>query len=232
MLRWILLAFVAGLAALVARFPLSWGANIFVPDDVKLAAPDLKYHGTIWSGTASGLPLFGTANFKVQPLKRTISVESGNGRNYFAGELGTSHATDLNLRMDLLTVPFSDGRLQGLLGEIAAIISEAEYTSEACLSATGRATTDVLQRNGGAIQWTGPKLEGPIRCENGALIADLSGRDAGQNITASISLSPSGEYRADISAQTNRPEADAVLPLFGFTRSGRNFKLTEQGRWR
>ena len=51
-------------------------------------------------------------------------------------------------------------------------------------------------------------------------------------VDATIRMAPDGIYRADISVRTRREEADVVLPLFGFTRSGGSFLLTEQGRWR
>ena len=134
--------------------------------------------------------------------------------------------------MDIATIPFTDGRLQGLRGDFSARLSELQVSEQSCQSASGTVRTDVLQRNGGQIQWTGPELTGPIRCESGALIADLSGRDAEQTITALVKIMPDGLYRADISVRTLRVEADAVLPLFGFSRSGQNFVLTEQGKWR
>lgn len=134
--------------------------------------------------------------------------------------------------MDFASVPFTDGRLRGLRGDVTALILDMQFSEQSCQSATGTIQTDVLQRNGGTIQWTGPELTGPIRCEDGALIADLSGQDTEQAISALIRLVPDGTYRADINVRTLRAEADAVLPLFGFSRSGQSFVLTEQGKWR
>ena len=232
MLRWILPALLSGVVALIACFPMRWAAGWALPDDVKTMAPDLDMRGTIWRGTVSGLPLFGTANVNIAPLSRSLNIQSGQGANYFAGLISPSEATDVDVRMDFATVPFTDGRLQGLRGDFTAQISQMSFSGQSCEAATGTARTDVLQRNGGTIDWTGPELAGPIRCEEGALIANLSGQDAQQKITALIRLIPDGTYRADINVQTRRVEADAVLPLFGFSRSGRSFVLTEQGKWR
>ena len=232
MLRWVLPALLSGLAAIVAYFPLGWGAGIFVPEDVKTIAPDLSYSGTIWTGTVSGLPILGTANLDISPFSRRVHLVSGEGRNYASAELGPNSAKDVNLRIDLSDLPLSDDRLKGLRGELSAKISEIILNDQTCQTATGSLQTDVLQRNGGLIEWTGPELSGPIRCEDGALIADLSGRDAQQTISALIRMLPDGSYRAEITVRTVRAEADAILPLFGFTRSGQNFILTEQGRWR
>lgn len=229
---WVLPAVVSGIVALAAFFPIRWAAGFVLPDNIDTIAPDLEMRGTIWRGSVSGLPIFGTANVKIAPLSRSAEIESGQGRNYVSGNASPSGIKDLDFRMDLSTVPFTDGRLQGLRGEFVAQISELKIVDQSCQSATGTSRTDVLQRNGGQIQWTGPELSGPIRCENGVLIADLSGKDAQQTISALVKLSPDGTYRADVNVRTLRQEADAVLPLFGFSRSGQNFVLTEQGKWR
>jgi len=203
-----------------------------MPDDVKTFAPGLDMRGSMWRGSVTGLPVFGIANLKISPLSRSVEFESGQGGNYVSGVLSLSKVEDLDFRMDVSTVPFTDGRLQGLRGEFSALISELNIAEQSCQSAIGTARTDVLQRNGGKIQWTGPELSGPIRCEDGAVVAELSGKDAQQTINALVKLVPDGTYRADINVRTVRVEADAVLPLFGFSRSGQNFVLTEQGKWR
>jgi len=176
--------------------------------------------------------VFGTANLDIHPFSQRVRLQAGKGLNFLSGDAGRRDAKEIDLHLNLADLPVTDGRLQGLRGELTAQISQMTYDSTGCLSATGEASTDVLQRNGGSIEWTGPRLEGPISCENGVFIADLSGRDAQQTVSARVQLASDGTYRADITARTNRPEADAVLPLFGFTRSGRDFKLTEQGKWR
>ena len=232
MFRWILPALLSGIIALFSFFPLSWAAGFFVPEDAKIFAPDLAFKGTVWTGSVSGIPVFGDANFNTSVLSRRASIQSGEGRNYLSAEVTPNIATDIDLRVNFEDLPLNDGRLQGLQGELAAQISELKFDGQSCVSAAGTLRTDVLQRNGGAIQWTGPELNGPITCEEGSLLAALSGRDAEQNIEANIKFAPDGLYRADISVRTSRDEADVVLPLFGFTRSGGSFLLTEQGRWR
>ncbi len=232
MKRWILPAVVAGLAAGVAALPLDWIAPFAVPSDMQANAPDLEFHGTIWDGRVTGIPVFEASNFKVSPFARRVDVQAGDGQNFFTGRVTPSSVHDVQFWADLSTFPFTDGRLQGLKGDVSFTLSEVSYDKSGCASAIGDMRTDVLQRNGGAIQWTGPELTGPIRCEGGSIIADLSGRDTEQVISALIRLVPNGSYRADITVRTERGEADVVLPLFGFSRAGGDFKLTEQGRWR
>ena len=232
MLRWVLPALLSGVAAFIMCLPLGWAASWVLPDNVKTLAPDLEMAGTIWRGTVSGLPLMGTANVQTFPFARRVEFEAGEGRNFISGMLTPSEAKDVDVRMDFSTIPFTDGRLKGLQGDFMAQISEMIIADNACASVAGSAKTDVLQRNGGTVQWTGPELSGPIQCEEGSLVANMSGQDAQQKILAIIKLNPNGTYRAEVDVRTARPEADLVLPLFGFSRSGQSFVLTEQGKWR
>ena len=226
--RWIILAILAGLGASIAVLPLSWVASPFVPDELS----DLKFHGTIWNGTASNIPVFETANVKLDPLSLSVQVESGDGVNYLTGLVSTNYASDIDLVVDLSTLPLTDQRVSGLSGTVRMSLSEIKFDRESCLVANGSVITDVLQRNQPRLNWTGPELSGPISCEDGALIANISGQDQQQTIKALMRFSPNGTYRVDLSAQTSRSEAGAILPLFGFSRSGTEYKLTEQGKWR
>ena len=226
--RWIILALLAGLAASIAVLPLSWVVSLFVPDELS----DLKFHGTIWNGSATNIPVFETANVKLSPVSLSAHIESGNGVNYLAGLVSTNHARDIDLVVDLSTLPLTDQRVKGLAGTVRLNLSEINFDAQSCLSAEGTAMTDVLQRNQARLNWTGPELSGPISCEDGSLIANISGQDQQQTIKALMRFSPNGTYRVDLSAQTSRSEAGAILPLFGFTRSGTEYKLTEQGKWR
>lgn len=226
--RLILLAAVSALAAFTLSLPLSWAASLFVPKEL----PKLTYQGTIWNGTVSDIPVFGTANFKLHPLSLSADVETGEGKNYLAATASRTEARDVRVVIDLSTLPLTDQRLQNVFGTVTATLSKLGYTPEGCTSAEGNIHTDVLQRNGGTINWVGPELSGPVSCENGALLATVSGQDAEQSVEAMMRFSPDGTYRADITARTSRQEAGALLPLFGFTRVGQDFKLTEQGKWR
>ena len=154
MLRWVLPALLSGVAAFIMCLPLGWAASWVLPDNIKTLAPDLEMTGTVWRGTVSELPLLGTANVQTSPFARRIEFEAGEGRNFISGMLTPSEAKDVDVRMDVSTIPFTDGRLQGLRGDFMAQISEISIAEQACASATGSAKTDVLQRNGGTVQWT------------------------------------------------------------------------------
>lgn len=216
-----------GLAALLANFPLEWAAP-------KQAG--VSYSGTIWNGAATGAPLFGDLRTELSPAQifsaSPLVVSQTTGPNRLDGAIGLRAAKDVRLRVNLLSLPMTDPRLQGLRGELNLRLDAAKWDSAGCTEAAGTAQTNVLTQNGGAIDWTGPELSGPISCEDGQFRVQLSGRDAGQNIAADLRLSILGDYAADITAATNRAEAGAVLPLFGFVFADGEYKLTEQGRWR
>ena len=89
-----------------------------------------------------------------------------------------------------------------------------------------------MQRNQLIWYWVGPKLSGPIRCEAGDLVTDLMGIENGQDIKVRVKMQADGIYSADIQVITNTQGADAVLSLYGFTKSGRTYSLIETGKWR
>ena len=100
-----------------------------------------------------------------------------------------------------------------------------------CQSAKGEFSTDVLQKNAGLWQWSGPVLYGPISCENGDIVSVLSGKDARQSLDVRTVMKPDGRYQAEFNIQTRDAAASALLPLYGFEPSQKGFRLNEQGRW-
>jgi len=80
MFRLILPALLSGLIAIVCWLPLGLVAGFAVPDNVKTLAPDLDFHGTVWNGTVTGLPIFGSANLDITPLSRRALIQSGEGK--------------------------------------------------------------------------------------------------------------------------------------------------------
>lgn len=216
---------IGALSALVVGFPLRWVAPSFVADGA-----DFNYSGTIWAGRVSNVPIFAAFKYKLAGL--SVDVQGQNGANVMVGNLGRTRAKDMDVQIDLSTLPMTDPRLQGLVGQLSATLDDVRWTDAGCTAAAGRVATDILQRNGGAINWTGPNLAGPISCEDGHIIARLRGKDTEQSVAADVTLMLNGDYRAEITVSTDRVEAPAVLPMFGFTGTNRDFRLTEQGRWR
>lgn len=226
--RYVVTGVAAGLAASLAALPLAWVAPLAMPQ----SAPQLSYTGTIWQGNVSDIPVFETGTLKLNPLSRSATFAAGNGQSYLAGQLRRDEAKDIRLIVELSQLPLTDARLQGVRGVIEANVASIRYGADGCTEVSGNLRSDILQRNGGLTNWTGPELNGPILCEDGALTAVLTGEDTEQSVEARLRFSPDGTYRAEIRTRTSRQEAGAILPLFGFSSDGRDFKLTEQGNWR
>lgn len=218
------LAVLAGLASLVRYFPLSWAGNA-LPSGVG------TYSGTIWNGQVSNVPLLGAVS--VNGSLRGVQLQTPPGEVAFSGDVTPNGVTDLVLSMPIAHLPMSDTRLEGLAGRMSLQIDEAVIKDGACVSAIGRASSDVLASNRGRFQWAGPELSGPVDCIDGRLRVQLNGEDAGQVVAATITTALDGIYRSEISVTTNDLAASNVLTLFGFNPAdaGR-YTLSEQGRWR
>lgn len=223
---------IVGIMTMVASLPLAWVAPKFVP---QIAGKNLNYSGTVWRGSVSGIDLLDHLNFQLNPKslfsKLPLRIDAGNGVNKLTARIGRTQAQDIDLRLNVAQLPLPDQRLTGMQGMVNIRISKAMF-DEVCYEAMGQVETDILQKNIQTFAWAGPNLKGPIYCQDGNVIFDLSGRDNAQNIQAKITVEPAGAYRADINVQTSQIGAEAVLPLFGFSRTSRGFKLTEQGNWR
>jgi len=232
--RYILLGCLGGVAALLSQLPLSWVAPHVVPNGL---GQDVQYSGTIWNGQVKGLEFVGRANFQLNPKAMItgglpLSFSTQSPAMSVSGQASRKQLKDIRFDGILAKLPTRDGRLKELAGVVNIRVSDLQIKDEQCASATGQITTDFLAMNQARWQWRGPKLAGPISCEGGDLIVNLSGQENRQTIRADLRLSKDGGYSANITVQTNEPEAGVVLPLYGFEKQGRDYKLTEQGQWR
>ena len=232
--RFILAAALGGVAALISQLPLSWIAPHFMPEGL---GQDIGYSGTVWDGRVTGLDYVGTAQFNLSPKALLtgglpLSFSSQSPAMSVSGQASQKQLKDIRFEGVLAKLPTRDGRLKELAGQVNIAVSDLQIRDDECVSAAGKITTDFLAMNQTRWQWRGPKLTGPISCEGGDLIVNLSGQENRQRIRADLRLSKDGSYAANITVQTDQPEASAVLPLYGFEAVGRDYKLTEQGKWR
>lgn len=232
--RYLFLTCLGMAAGLTSQLPLSWVAPYFLPDSL---GQTVSYSGTVWGGQVRGLDYIGTANFKLSPkalfhggLPMTFASQS-SAMSIF-GNASRTKLKDIQFSGILAKLPTRDGRLKELAGQVNIRIDELEIENNTCTFASGQVSTDFLALNQARWQWQGPTLAGPISCEDGDMLAELSGRENRQIIRTKLRLSPNGNYAADITVQTDQAEAGVVLPLYGFEKQGRQFKLTEQGQWR
>lgn len=229
----VLVSLLGAALGMITQFPLSWVAPHVMPENL---GPNIRYSGTLWSGRITGLDYVGAAEFKLAPkalLKGglPLSFQTSSSAMHISGEASRTKIEGLRFSGQLAGLPTNDGRLKELVGEVNINIEQIILVED-CTSAKGQANTDFLSRNQARWQWRGPALSGPITCESGDLIANLSGSEDAQSIKADLRIMPDGTYRADISVRTPQPEAGVVLPLYGFEKKNGEFRLTEQGKWR
>ena len=223
----------AGGLGVLSQIPVAWVAPHILPDGL---GTDIQYSGTIWDGNINGLDIVGNTQFQLNPKSLfssdlPLSFQTSSPVMQLSGQASRYNIKDLNFSGQLAGLPTSDGRLKNLAGSVNIEISELKF-NRTCSSANGQASTDILSLNQARWQWKGPFLSGPLRCEDGDIIAELSGAENGQTIQAILRLKIDGAYRADFSVRTPQPEAGVVLPLYGFEKRGSEFHLTEQGKWR
>lgn len=239
----IILACSVGLMTLIRVWPLAWTPlkraviNLKVTPDE--SNPDLR--GTLWRGEIIGLEPVGTLRYRLSPFNtlKGKPLLSFSSKSRAISSQGTGHLSgvkDVTARGDLAWILPKDRRFGGIQGHFDLIFDALDFDmkrfEKGCVSAKGSFETDVLQRNHSIWYWTGPKLSGPIRCEAGHLVTALKGFKNGQDINVLVKMQPDGIYSADIQIITNRQGADAVMSLYGFTKSGRTYSLIETGKWR
>lgn len=232
--RYILLTCLGAVAGLISQLPLSWVAPYFLPAGL---GQTVGYSGTVWAGQVRGLDYIGTANFKLSPKALShgglpITFASQSSAMSIFGNASRTKLQDFQFSGILAKLPTRDGRLKELAGQVNIRINELTIENNVCGFSSGQVSTDFLALNQSRWQWQGPILSGPISCEGGDLLVNLSGQENRQTIRADLRLSQNGSYSANISVETDQAEAGVVLPLYGFEKQGRQFKLTEQGQWR
>ena len=216
------------------QLPLSWLAPHFMPEGL---GQNINYSGTVWDGQVKGLDYVGSANFRLSPQAffnggLPLSFASQSPAMSTSGQASKKQLKEVRFSGILAKLPTRDGRLKDLAGQVNIRVNELYIEEGGCGSAAGQVSTDFLALNQSRWQWQGPILSGPISCDRGDLLVNLSGRENRQTIRADLRLSENGRYSADIIVQTDQLEAGVVLPLYGFEKQGREYKLTEQGQWR
>jgi len=226
------------LAAFIVALPMAWVVPI-----VLRPSPGFDWQtarGSVWNGaiekvrTPFGIldqitihPAHGLALFSATPLR--VGVHSaGLEAN---GWVGTKRLRQMHLEAQLVSLAFSDARLQGVLGTLKVDLEDLRYSRQACEYAKGNVWTDVLRRNANTWNWSGPDLSGTVLCDAGDLVLELNGEDSNQRIKAVLKLRFKGNYRAEVTVFTREPSAQTLLPLLGFAKHEDSFTLVEEGRW-
>ncbi|WP_374764939.1 type II secretion system protein N [Yunchengibacter salinarum] len=225
---------------LVATLPLG-AVALFLPlERAGLSAAGAT--GTLWRGRLTGNP-----DAPVRLLSVTGAPASLLGLTYRADWTATGPAlrgrgtmtaapggaltfrdTDLTLDLSALDlngpvpVPLSGGLYLSL--ERAALSA-----SGTCRDITGSVRSDLLRQSGMAPGFDAPVLSGPLRCEDGVVMAPLSGTASGVRITALWRLAPNGETDLRITVPDAPPDLADLLRRAGFRANGPAMDLTLRG---
>ena len=217
---------VIGLVAGAAlSLPLAWVAG----ERLDALDPDAAAIGTVWDGHVAHIA--GLPPIRTRVRGREVAVDADGAGLTLDGTAGPSGITGVNLATPVRALSRFDPRLTGLAGEVSASDVTLRFEDGQCVEGSGTARTDALARNAAAWSWRGPELSGPVTCESGAVVVDLSGEEAGAGVRARIAIDPAGIYTTTVDIRTVQPEAAALLPLFGFQQQSSGFRLQESGRW-
>lgn len=216
-----------------ANFPLSWIGEAVLPDSI---TPRPVFLGTIWNGQIANIDGINPVGTSVDLRKilsgsAPLSFKSRSPFLTFSGNAKLNGAVTTQAKGHITGLRVFDARFQSMAGTYDLSLEDM-VIRESCASGNGTFSTDILEENYAQWQWKGPIVSGPITCENGQIIAKLSGQDQTQNITAQINIDLNGQYRAHAKVVTSDPRAAFVLPLFGFEKTSQGFSLAEAGAWR
>ncbi len=214
----ICIGLIAFLIALIPRIPLS----VIEPSVVKALRSAnggrpmsaLALYGTLWKGQISGIRL-GTlpaldVTLKASPWSlaglrydASVTIEAngvgGSGQTQLSLSGLSLIDTQLLLDAEALHLPANFKAR----GSVTVDLKKLDVTRQGlCKSATGTASSSLLRSLPSAFGgWSGPDLEGPIKCKDGYLTTNLSGRtNDGDEVILAISTNQSKRlvYRLEV----------------------------------
>lgn len=195
--------------------------------------------GTIWSGELRGASYqglaLGDARVGLRPLpllvgRVRLAVETlggpAPGRAVMVSGGGRDGIVDANLvaPVQMLNAPLP------LLGDLRLEDVAVVFRDGACERASGRVTTNILQRSAGFLQWQGPELAGELTCRGRSLAAPLTGARDGTRVALTLRFEGDGRYRADTRVLTVDPALGSALGLAGFQPGVDGLMRVDQGR--
>lgn len=228
--------FLSLLALLVSAIALAvWAPLSAFVDRDRLKRLGLTYvaaQGSIWDGHLTGLRAggedLGTASIAVSPnavlrLRLAANVAltggplTGSGRveRPFSGTTLEAYAVTLRTDLSSLRAIAEPIRVRGGTGEIS--LDRLVYDPrQGCLAASGRVSTDVLDRRDPRIDWRGPALSGDIRCDGADLVATLRGNAGDETVHGTGRLTAGGRFILEGALTTEREDVAQIARLMGF----------------
>lgn len=225
----LILVFAVTLAlAMLAFWPLRAGLGAAGVPGLGLSARDVS--GTIWSGSlqeaALGAQPLGdvSARLHLFPLLAGETHLSLDGEGAFRGVF-RRRGDRLGVEALDLSAPFS---VLGLPGGGTVGLSQvtAAFDGPRCAEASGRVRLDGLAGSG----WAAPPLDGVLACDDGRLVARLTGRDAAVELAADMAFDRTGRWTLDLVARPSNPLVAAALAVQGFQPGPQGLVYSTNGR--
>lgn len=223
----------------LATLPLAVVLRVLDPERAGIAYT--RVSGTVWDGEIDGLSWrghdLGSAKVAVRPLPILIArlgadiAFDGGGIVSGGGFVALGPAgiviDDLTLSTDVAAMPL----LLPLTGQVTLTVRHAELSSAGCREIEGAVRTDALVNRPAGLGWSGPVLQGPINCAQGALAIPLTGATSTDSIALALSLGPDGAFGVEVEARTPDSTLLSVLSAVGFIESNGAMTLSQRGRW-
>lgn len=192
--------------------------------------------GTIWGATLSearfgDLPL-GDIRARLSPLPLFI----GRGTLALAGPEGATPSLSGeafvsrdSFGVDDLTARLTTGGAFQPLPVSALDLDDlfVRFEDERCVAARGRVRATLAGDVAGIV--LPGSVEGPARCEAGALLLPLASATGAESIV--LRLTGDGTFRADLSVRTSDPLTGQQLATAGFVSGPDGYRLSVQGRF-
>lgn len=236
-MRWVfysLLFLFIALVSIVVLAPLSAVMNVAAK-----SAPAINYttaNGSVWNGSVMGLRYgaqpVGNVQLKTDwlsvfggALKSSVAVTdggvlaAGDARIGLDGGINLSNIKVRGNTSDLLSLK-QDIRMLG--GDFSLSLKKLTLKSGACRKAeSGEVWTNILTRFEQKYDWKGPELKGPITCENGRIVVNMTGTgERGETVSAYLAfdLNANGTFRAEIEKASEKVAQAATV--LGFVTLG------------
>ena len=213
--------------------PLAWVGKTVFPRSFE---PQPQFLGTLWKGQIANIEGINPVNISIRPSnifrgQPPATFDSRSPYLRFSGSAQLDGSVSAVANGNVRGLGVIDIRFQTLAGTYDLSLQDV-IVKENCKSAAGTFRTNMLSENQAVWTWRGPILSGPITCEDGQFIANLSGSDDRQDITGEFKLDLSGQYRASVTVKTTDLRAEFVLPLYGFEKTSEGYSLLESGTWK
>ena len=218
------------LFSLIAMMPLRFVVAWLLPTSISLNARAVT--GSVWRGRFAGLG-FGEAvlgdfdaAFMPSALLRGGLALRLSGVSDPASR-ATLVATFAGVGADDVTLQLGDGTAFAPLPIETVDIREASIrlAGNRCVSALGQVRVNIAANTLGIRLDQG--LVGMLRCEGGALAANLVSQSAMERVV--LRVSPGKGYLATIIIKPDTPEQIAKLSAIGFRESGQGFVMQLSG---